>query len=437
MSWYVAAILVLILSLALNLGLLAYAMYALLGILLVSRLMTRNWIDNLESLRECNRYEAAIGDVVAVVATIRNKGSWPIAWVLVEDLLPRSALIFKPPNLEVAGSRIQLFSILAGQQRSLLYQMKCNRRGYYQIGPLVLESGDLFGLHRRYRIGSTPSYLVVYPKIIPIEGYDIASRRPIGEVRMTYRLYEDPTRIAGVRRYEIGDPMNRVHWRATASTGLLHSKVYEPSTVAGATFLLNFHKDSHPAKDEPFRSDLAITATASLARAIYEMGQQVGLVTNGRDAVDRVSKHGYAYDLRSREAARKAAAMSDESDRLKPVIVPTRRGPEQFIQMRSALARLELSDGLSLAELVSESSCRMPRDATVIAVLACPTDEETIVLGNLVRMGFFVVAMLNLFDDYEYAQSAGKLLAQGVESRHLRDEASVSLIGRRMLFGAH
>jgi uncharacterized protein (DUF58 family) len=253
---------------------------------------------------------------------------------------------------------------------------------------------------------------------------------------MTYRLFEDPTRMAGVRLYEAGDPMNRVHWRATASTGILHSKVYEPSTVAGATFLLDFHKRSHPDKDEPFRSDLAITATASLARAIYDMGQQVGLVTNGRDAVDRINRQGYASDLRSRDAARKAAAMAETTDRLEPVIIPTRRGPEQFMQMRSALARLELTDGLSLAELVGESSCRIPRDATVIAVLAHPTDEDTIVLGNLVRMGYFVAAILNLFDEYDYSQAAGKLLAQGVQSRHLRDEASVSLIGKRMLYGA-
>ena len=63
---------------------------------------------------------------------------------------------------------------------------------------------------------------------------------------MTYRLYEDPTRIAGVRSYTPGDSLMRVHWRATARTGQLHSKVYEPSTIAGATLLLEFHTASHP-----------------------------------------------------------------------------------------------------------------------------------------------------------------------------------------------
>ena len=128
---------------------------------------------------------------------------------------------------------MQLASLALRGRKTVHYQLRCNMRGYYQIGPLVLETGDLFGLHRRWRVLTHPHFVLVYPEVVPLEGYGLASRRPIGEVRMVHRLYEDPTRIAGVRAYQAGDPLNRVHWRATARTGQLHSKVYEPSTVAG------------------------------------------------------------------------------------------------------------------------------------------------------------------------------------------------------------
>ena len=98
--------------------------------------------------------------------------------------------------------------------------------------------------------------------------------------------------------------MNRVHWRATARTGVLHSKIYEPSTVAGATILLDFHRDSFAERHEPSRSELAITAAASLSNAVFQMGQQVGLVTNARDAADRIRQEGWDGDIRSRSAAR-------------------------------------------------------------------------------------------------------------------------------------
>ncbi len=433
MNWLVGAVLILILSLIFDLGLLSYAMYALLGILLASRYLTRTWAENLTAERECNRLSADVGDTVAVVVDIVNHGPLPIPWCLVEDLLPRSALIHDPPNLQVQGRRVQLSMLPAGGQRQLRYQMQCNRRGYYQLGPLVLETGDLFGLHRRYRVATEPHFLLVYPQVYPLEGYDVASKRPIGEVTMTHRLYEDPTRIAGVRRYEAGDPLNRVHWKATARTGELHSKVFEPSTIAGATILLDFHRQSHLKQHEPMRSELAITAAASIANAVYEMGQQIGLVTNARDAADRIRQKGWAADIRTRAAARSTASMLDDSDRLQPVVVDTQRGAEQLMRILESLARAELTDGLSLAQLIGETQSRLPRDASVIVILSQVSEEHAIALANLRRSGYAITAILNMHDEYEFAEASGPLLAGGIGTQQLRDEAAIVSVCRKFV----
>lgn len=433
MNWLVGAVLILILALIFDLGLLAYAMYALLGVLLVSRYLTRVWAESLNATRQCNRLTADVGETVAVVINIQNQGTLPIPWCLVEDLLPRHALLHEPPNLGVEGRRVQLTMLRGGGRKSLLYQLRCNRRGYYQLGPLVLETGDLFGLHRRYRVATKPHFLLVFPQVMPLEGYDVSSKRPIGEVRMSYRLYEDPTRIAGVRRYEAGDPLSRVHWKATARTGQLHSKVYEPSTVVGATILLEFHTNSHEPRHEPYRSELAITAAASIANAVYEMGQQIGLITNGRDAADRIRVEGWDYDLRTRDAARKAASMAEKSERLQPVVVQTRRGADQLMQILETLARVELTDGLTLPQLIGETTSRMPRDATVIVILPQVTAESAIALGNLRRQGYAVTAILNIYDQLDFAQASGSLLAAGISTIHLRDEQAVSIVCRNFV----
>lgn len=425
MKWYLAAIAILLIAWGLGLSLVAYAMYALLGVLLLSRFFARTWSEHLVAERECNRLTARIGEKVAVVITLENKGWLPIVWVLLEDLLPRSALIFEPPGLQVFGERQGVLMLGSKQRRSLLYQMQCNRRGYFQIGPLVLETGDLFGLHRRHRVVTVPHFLLVYPKVIALAGYNVASRRPIGEVRMTYRLYEDPTRISGVRQYQPGDPMNRVHWRATARTGMLHSKVYEPSTVVGLTILLDFHRDAHDRKHEPHRSELAVTAAASLAHMVYHLGQQVGLVTNGRDAADRIRLEGWQKPLFTRQAARDVAAMKNTSDRLAPLVVPTRRGDDQFLRILETLARVEQTDGLTLPQLIAEAAQRMPRDATVLAILSRVTEVEAIALGALKRQGFAVEAIINTYDEFDYTVLAGLLWREGISSRHLGTEESI------------
>ena len=383
--------------------------------------------------RECSRLTAETGDTVAVVVTVRNSSWLPIPWLLLEDLLPPRALIHEPPNLRVAGRNLQLAMLRGGGSARVLYQLQCNRRGYYQLGPLVVETGDLFGLHRRYRVATKPQFLLVLPKVAVVEGFDIASKRPIGEVRMSYRLYEDPTRIAGVRGYQAGDPLNRVHWRATARTGTLQSKVYEPSTVAGATLLLDFHQNAYAPRDEPYRSELAVTAAASIANVVYEMGQQVGLVSNGRDAADRIRREGWAGDLRSRREAQQSARMADRSDRLQPILVETRRGPEQFTRILETLARIELTDGLDLPALVAETVGRVPRDATVIALLPAASMEAIVALGDLRRRGFAVAVVLNLHDEYDFAQASGPFLADGIETHHLKDESALLTICRRFV----
>ena len=251
-------------------------------------------------------------------------------------MLPRGAISSRPPRIEVKGHRLAVAMLGPRGRKTLNYQLHFAMRGYYQVGPLVLETGDLFGLHRRFRIVTEPVYIMVYPKVVPLPGYDLASRRPIGEIRLTHRLFEDPTRIAGVRFYQPGDPLNRVHWAATARTGVLHSKVYDASTIAGATIVLDFHRDSYPARNEPGRSELAVTTAVALANAVSLMGQPIGLITNGRDAADRIRlprRDGagtWPDPPTNRQATHQQAAMREHDDRLRPLIVPPGRGPESF-----------------------------------------------------------------------------------------------------------
>ena len=81
MRWFTGAVLILALALTFQLGLLAYAMYVLLGIMLVSRVMSRVWIENLVAERECNRLIGQCrrsggggGQVFATAARCRLRG---------------------------------------------------------------------------------------------------------------------------------------------------------------------------------------------------------------------------------------------------------------------------------------------------------------------------------------------------------------------------
>lgn len=437
MRWFVLIVATLVAALALQAGLLAFAMYVLLGVLFLSRFLARQWIENLEATREIGNLEPVeAGSEVKIKVRLRNVGYWPVAWVLIEDLLPKAALRQKPPRLRLKGKRLKLAMIGPGKSVTLKYTLLCDMRGYHQIGPALLETGDLFGLHRRHRLVTRSVFLLVLPKVVPLPRYDFASQRPIGEISLGHRLFEDPTRNAGVRPYQVGDPLQRVHWRATARTGELMCRLFEPTMLAGATILLDLHEDGYPTRGEPYRSELAATIAASLALAVASLQQQIGLASNGRDAIDRVREQtgflasGYA----TRDAARAFGEMHDADNRLQPVVIETRRGIEQLRRIREALGRLELSDGLRFEQMVVEIMPRLPRDATVLAVLPRATVATAVVLGELKRHGFAISVILVGLEDDEYARAAGRLLAERIRDvRRVNREADLALLGEAVI----
>ena len=436
--WVLGSLAILVIALLFGLGLLAYAMYTLLGLIFVSRFLAVSWGKNIYAERKPSLNELDIHDTIPIVVTIGNKGAIPIPWVLAEDYQPEQYTRTRPPRLTIEGKRQRITLLWGNSEKKLRYDITPQMRGFYQFGPLVLEGGDLFGLYRRFRVAAAPQFLLVYPKIVPLEGYDLASRRPVGEIRLTHRLFEDPTRIAGVRAYQPGDAMNRVHWRTTARLGALHCKIYEPSTIAGAALLLDFHQTSFHDKGEPYRSELAVTAAMSLANAVYQMGQQIGLVTNGRDAAERMRQEGWnteaddgVADFLSRRLALAEAAQTEEQARLQPVVVPTRRGPEQLQLLRETLARLELNQGLELPYLIDEAESHLPRDATVIAILAAVTPAIAVALGAMRVRGYAVEVILITMDRDDHEEATQLLASENLEARHLVDEAAIAEVCRR------
>ena len=393
MIWLLGILTLLIAGFVFKLGLLVYSMYVMFGVLIVGRWLARKWIGGLDVIRDCNLDEAEVGDVAAVVLTVRNRGALPIAWLIVEDAVPQAAIVERPHRLKVTGPRLAVTALKRNEEKVLLYQVQFLSRGYFPLGPTLLESGDPFGLHRRFRIAGKPKCVLVYPRIVPLLTVDIKTRRPLGEVRMTHRLFEDPTRISGVRMYHHGDPLRKVHWQATARTGRLHSKIFEPSCITGATVVLDFHQQGYDESLSRRVSELAVTTAASLCNAVWQLGQQVGLISNGLDAAERLQRDGWSGDFLMRKF-KKPPREGVESEPMEPVVIETGRGGALNDEIMKSLARLELSRGLPFHELILETEYLMPRDAAVVVVLASVTESVAIALGNLRRRGYSVSAVV-------------------------------------------
>jgi hypothetical protein len=201
--------------------------------------------------------------------------------------------------------------------------------------------------------------------------------------------------------------------------------------VAGATFVLDFHDRTFIGPAGAVSAELAAVAVASLANAVCLMGQQMGFVSNGRDAADRIREEGWRADFLTRDDARIRAAEPQENTRLRPVILKAAKGEDQLARILAALARLEHTDGLDFAAMIHEAAQDISRDTTVVAVLGAVTPQIAIALGDVARRGLLVTAIvvsmeMEAVPDWARPPDwAEMLLAQGIDFRVVNSEEAV------------
>lgn len=394
----------------------AFSIYAFLLLVIVAHYSSVLWLSGLECTRTVSKNVVQQGEEIEVHTTVTNRRGWPIPWIFVED--------HHPADFPREGSNSQLAILMPGRSLEFHYTLTCPRRGYHRIGPTVMESGDVFGLQKRFRTSTQQNYVSVLPTIAYIETFNISARRPQGPVRISNRIYEDPTRIANIREYVPGDPLNSIHWKLSARTGELHVKTHEPSTVLGGTLLLDLFAGGYIGEKMEGRIELAITTTASIAYLLQVGGEQLGLLTNAQDAAEAAR-----YEVESKQSLSRAEA--DESvegegisERIRPLMVATRRSPIQAQQIVENLARVLPSDGLSIEDVILSEYGRLPRDAALLPVVPAISPKLALVLAEMKLSGFAVSVFL--IDNWKGYREALPLVApHGITVFHIEHERNL------------
>ncbi|MGH2388727.1 MAG: DUF58 domain-containing protein, partial [Chloroflexota bacterium] len=214
------------------------------------------------------------GESAEVRLTFANGSALPIPWLEIHESMPAALAL---PNVL---SRVLHLAPL--QDAVVSYALKGRRRGFHTVGPLTATVGDVFGLARREMQLAGLQNLLVYPRILSSNELDLPAVALFGTVRSRRQLLGDPSRLAGVRGYIPGDPLHDIHWPATANTGILQVKQYQPATTHQTVVFLDLDQKGYSAPDVVSAAEFAISVAATVASRLTELRQEVGLVTNGR-----------------------------------------------------------------------------------------------------------------------------------------------------------
>ncbi|MBI3976724.1 MAG: DUF58 domain-containing protein [Chloroflexi bacterium] len=345
----------------------------------VSQLWRRFCLTNLEYRRVFSTERASFGDTVELTVEIVNRKLLPLAWVTIDDEIPRDLV---PPvgrtTYSHKPSRRVLQNLVALRPYERVrrhYTLPCRARGEHIFGPVRLRSGDLFGLAWAEETRPTVDLLLVHPRIVPLEALGLPAREPLGDRRSPSWIFEDPSRTIGVRDYAPGDSPRRIHWPATARAQQLQVREYEATTTYRLCLFLNVNTHGGDGwwwmDYSPELLEQAITTTASIAGWAIERRYQVGLYANSSDRL----AHG-------REIVPPLVA------------IPPSQDPGQLLRVLDALARLRTFATQSFAAVLADQAPHLPFGTTVVAVASAVGVETVAALRRLRGRGHPVVLML-------------------------------------------
>ncbi|MDR7420655.1 MAG: DUF58 domain-containing protein [Armatimonadota bacterium] len=338
----------------------------------VSYVTHRHCLSRVEFRRTFTPRRAFYGEDITLTLEITNRKPVPLAWLEVTDELPeeieprRGRII---PSLRQRRQHlVHLFSLRWYERVRRKVTITCRARGYFPLGPARLRSGDLFGITSQGKTLDDVEYLIVYPKVVPLEALGIPALHPFGDYRAPRPLLEDPTRTIGVRDYQTTDPLRRVHWKATARLGRLQTRQYEPTTAHRIAIFLNMDTLGEYAEYRGFVRpllELNIMAAASFAAWATAEHHPVGLYANGYlpEGLHRV--------------------------RLAPAL-----GEANLTKMLEALAKVYPTPVIPIGDLMILEAAALPWGATAVVITAVVDPPLRAGIAALRDAGHAVVLVL-------------------------------------------
>ena len=377
----------------------------LVGLLVAGYAWSKSSLRRLGVVRETASDRVQVGQTLRERIELRNGGRLAKLWLEVRDYssLPGHSV---SRVVHVRGRGAARWTV----------ETFCTQRGRFRMGPLVIASGDPFGLFpTTLRIPGSHDVLV-YPAIYDLSAYPLPPGRLTAGATMTKRTPFITPSVSGIREYLPGDAFGRISWTASARLGRLMVKEFDLDPTADVWVVLDLDKGYHRvaggdrARDPaaPWLTsteEYAVTIAASLVRRCLGEGRNVGLCANAGRAA----------------------------------IVPPDRTDRQELKILELLATIQADGTRPLAEALLAETARF-RDRSTLLVVTPSTDETWVgalaeVAGRRARTAAIVVEAATFAPADPPLLVVGALAAAGVPAHLIKfgDDVAAALASPRAM----
>ena len=387
----------------------AGALFTLIVVSLVWSWLSVNWI---RVRRRTLTRVAQAGQVLEEEFILYNLSYVPKLWLEVRDYstLPGHA-----------ASRVT--GLIGGHQwRGWRTQTMCRERGRFNLGPIVVRSGDPLGIYQMERTIHRVHSILVYPATESFHEFPLPAGHLPGGDALRRRTHYVTTNAAGVRDYMNGDGINRIHWPITMKRHRLTVKEFELDPMSDLWILLDLHRDAHVTADTPHSApdsepgdgpgaplpetppfvlpaaseEYAVSMAASIAKHFLRMDRAVGLIAYGHH---------------------REALASD-------------RGERQYGKLMEMLSVLRAHGDVPFSRVLRAESPSLSRGSTVITISPSTDLAWPMAVQHMTRGGLRVIAIVIDAESFGSGQPAapviGALAEAGAMVRVVRRNESLA-----------
>lgn len=308
------------------------------------------------------------GESVRVRLAVRNRCPWPVWGITIRG------------GFRETGASTALARVGGLSEVSFMWEFAPDERGVYPTEPPVMETGFPFGLWSARRPVVVEQELLVWPRVVKLNGLpDLTESQP-SEEHLTDRRAGDLGDLLGTRLFRQGDSLRRIHWSQSAR----HQRLIVTERQAGVEARVRLRVDAAAEHHVGAGPDSSLNWTLRIAASICEIlnsehahvdcvigGEVICLSHSGgfRRLMDRmacVPESGHVEQA-TIPALRAAAGCeihctTDRAQACHHRAVSTPRGHRDVVIGTRAFSDVSASDDLSsaTAEVVSENSRRRP-----------------------------------------------------------------------------
>ncbi len=336
-----------------------FFLYLGLVVLGLAYLLARRGLTSLEAGSWLDRQHATAGDTLTVTYTLRSTARLPKPWL--EAHSPSTLPVAIPGRVISLGPRTS---------RTWAARVPLTQRGQYRVDPMVVRTGDPFGLFESVASVGPGVALLVYPQVQPLPAWTLPPAAIEGSsARAEHGPHRTPL-VTSVRPYVPGDAFNRIHWRSSARHQELQVKEFDIEPSADLWIFVDLDRAAHTGSGPTATIETTVSTAAALAAHALSDNRGVGMEAIG----------------------------------LRRAIITTDRGARQQHKVLGLLAVAQAEGTTPLAEMLAEGSVHMRRGT--VAVVVTPSLDRSWAAPLAALRGAGVAPIACLIDPVEHATAS-------------------------------